>query len=364
MALCFFLALLDPFLYAQDLTLSQDDLRIELRPDGGYHLFIRRKPDISSVLLTETTRDPSFQGINYAYRTEEKNPVNGDEIRLIDGKPIPKDSGIYSLVSSTPQMHPELGWAFHIYIPHVIYYGYEGERQGEVQVGNGTYLNIRAFYYAYADYRGTFRDNPFVLNVLQEPPPAAARANVTYMEETATAFTAIAGKNTVYAKGPHDLSEQIVNIIRNENASNLDIVICLDTTGSMRPHINAVRTQLINLLREIVAQTDSFRIGMVLYRDYREEYLNRVIPFTSDFVIFQRNLNDIRVGHGGDLPEAVFEALYEGATKFKWEAESRIMILVGDAPPHPRPRGKITKRMVDTEVEKQEIKIHAIILPN
>jgi hypothetical protein len=72
-------------LYAQDLSLSQDDLRIELRPDGGYHLFIRCKPDISSVLLPETTRDPQLIADNYAYRAAEWNAINGDEIRLIDG---------------------------------------------------------------------------------------------------------------------------------------------------------------------------------------------------------------------------------------------------------------------------------------
>jgi hypothetical protein len=94
--------LLTSFLNAQDLNLSTDDLRIELRTDGGYHLFIRCKPDISSVLLTETTRDPQYRAENYAYRTLEKNPVNGDEIRLIDGYPIPKESSIYALVSSTP----------------------------------------------------------------------------------------------------------------------------------------------------------------------------------------------------------------------------------------------------------------------
>jgi len=360
-ALCFFIFWLSFQVNAQDLTLSRDDLRIELRPDGGYHLFIRYKPDISSVLITETTRDPQFQADNYAYRTAEKNPVNGDEIRLINGYPIPKESGIYSLVSSTPEKHPVLGWAYHIYIPHILYFGYEGGRHGQIQVGNGTYLNIRTFYYAYADYRGPFRDNPFTLQILQDPPPGAVKN--TYMKETVNAFTLIAGKNTVYSSGTFDLVKQIGDIIKNEKGGELDIVICLDTTGSMRPHIDAVRSQLIRLLREITAESPSFRIGMVLFRDYREEYVNKIVPFTADFEVFQRNLNAINVDGGGDIPEAVYEALYAGAAQFPWAAESRIMILIGDAPPHPRPRGAINKQTAEKELAKQGIKMYAIILP-
>jgi len=360
-ALCMYAFLLPFFLYAQDLSLSRDDLRIELWPDGGYHLFIRYKPDISSVLITESTQDPQFKADNYAYRAAEKNPINGDEIRLLDGYPIPKENNIYSLVSSTPERHPALGWAYHIYIPYVLYYGYEGGRHGEVQVGDGTYLNIRTFYYAYADYRGPFRDNPFMLQVLQTPPPGTIKG--VPMKETAAAFTGIAGKNAVFSSGSSDLVRQIQDILKQEKGEELDIVICLDTTGSMRPHIDAIRLQLAEVLRESIAETVSFRIGMVLFKDYREEYLNRIIPFTADFDIFQKNLDAIQVGGGGDIPEAVYEALYAGAANLSWTAKSRIMILIGDAPPHPRPRGTISKQTVERELTKREIKMYAIILP-
>jgi hypothetical protein len=359
-ALLFLYALTLPaLLYAQDLTLSPNDLRIEPLPDGGYNLFIRYKSDISSVLLTETTQDPRFKEDNYAYRAAERNSINGDEIRLLNGYPIPRENNIYSLVSSTPKSHPELGWAYHIFIPEVLYYGYEGGRHGEVRVGDGTYVNIRTFYYAYADYRGPFRDNPFLLRFQEELPPPLIEI---YMQETVDSYTAIAGRNTLYASGPGDLAKLIEGIVK-ENAGDTDIVICLDTTGSMKPHIDALRLQLVNTLRQIVPASASFRIGMVLYRDYNDDYLNRVIPFADNFDIFQRNLNAVRVGGGGDIPEAVYEALHAGATKFPWEARSRIMILIGDAPPHVRPRGRITKQMADIEAASRDIKIHAIILP-
>jgi hypothetical protein len=77
----------------------------------------------------------------------------------------------------------------------------------------------------------------------------------------------------------------------------------------------------------------------------------------------KKSLNPIRAGGGRDIPEAVYEALYEGATKFPWAAESKLMILIGDAPPHPRQKGKISKDMVYTATEERGIKISAIILP-
>jgi hypothetical protein len=131
----------------------------------------------------------------------------------------------------------------------------------------------------------------------------------------------------------------------------------------MKNDIDAVRERLIPMLAEVIPNFRTFRIGVVLYKDYFDEYLNQVVPFTGNFGEFQRTLNDIKVSGGRDIPEAVHEALYEAAVRFPWEADSRLIILVGDAPPHPRPRGEITGEMVDAEVRSRGIRINAIILP-
>ena len=348
--------------FAQDLSLGPSDLRLELRAEGGFHLFIRKKQDIGSVLLTESSRDPAQSADNYAYRAPEWNPVNGDEIRLLNGVPIPRESGIYSLISSTVETHPELGPAFHIYIPWVLYYGYEYTRHGEVYVTDGTYFNIRAFNYPYADYRGSFSDNHFVLGAVQE---TSERPAGNYLEEAVTSFNEIAKEGNgdfAYAPDPPALIEIIDSFLREEAGKSVDIVLCLDTTGSMKPYIDEVRKMLIPMMKEIIAEFTDFRIGMVLYKDYYSEYLNKVIPFTKDFSLFQRNLNAIQCRGGGDIPEAVYEALYEGLDKFPWAAESRLLILIGDAPPHPKQRGKISKEMVYGKRADLEIKMSAVIL--
>jgi Mg-chelatase subunit ChlD len=183
------------------------------------------------------------------------------------------------------------------------------------------------------------------------------------MKDTVEAFTEIAKDYLTYAKSPDELVDRIKEVLQREKGKTLDLVICLDTTGSMRDDIDAVRRRLIPMLKENIAGFDSFRIGMVLYKDYKDEYLTKLVPFTTDFNQFQRSLNAIRPGGGGDIPEAVYEALYEGAVKFKWEAESKALLLIGDAPPHPRPRGKITKGMVDAAIAEKGLKVQAIILP-
>ncbi|GHT78699.1 hypothetical protein FACS1894130_05760 [Spirochaetia bacterium] len=351
-------------LNAQDLSVDTPDIRIEQRVDGGYHLFIRKKPDIGSVLITESTRDPTMTADNYAYRSPTRNAVNGDEIRYLDGSPIPPEAGINSLIDSTPETHPELGEAFHIYIPYILNYGYPETRHGEVYVVDETYLNIRAFALPYADYRSSFRDNPFILRVAQKPLEGPPEGN--YMKDTVDTFTDIvkgSQGDLIYSNGPDDLVDAIKSLMEKEAGETLDLVICLDTTSSMKDDIDAVRELLIPMLEATIGNFPDFRLGMVLYKDYREEYITRIIPFTRDFAEVKRSLNAIRVGGGRDIPEAVNEALYDAAVKFPWEATHRSIILIGDAPPHPRPRGEITKDMVDDALAERDVTVSAIVLP-
>jgi Mg-chelatase subunit ChlD len=349
-------------LTAQDLSIGAADLRVTQGADGGFHLYIRKKPGVNSVLLTESVRDPAMRADNYAYRAPEWNAINGDEIRMMDGEILPQNSNIWSLIDSTPEPHGELGAAYHIYIPYIIHYGYPWARSGEVYVGNGTYFNIRAFEKPYADYSGRFRDNSFLLEVNQSPltgPPAG-----NYMRDTVDAFGEIARTGeTVRSTGPDDIITTIRAILRKERGNALDLVFALDTTASMRDDIAAIRDGLLPMLIEESRNFRSLRVGMVLYKDYGETYVTKTVPFTSDLNRFQRSLLDITIGGGRDIPEAVYEALYEAATRFRWLAESRLVILIGDAPPHPRPRGRITKEMSTKALETQQIKVSAIILP-
>jgi Mg-chelatase subunit ChlD len=354
-------------LFSQDLAIGPGDLRLEQQAGEGVHLYIRKKAGIASVLLTESTQDPSRQADNYAYRARDWNAVNGDEIRIINGVPIPRENRFYSIIDSTPENHLQLGSAFHLFLPYTMIYGSANTRHGEVRISDGVYINIRSFALPYGDYRGGFRDNPYRLQVTQTArtaPPLEVPEG--YLRDTVEAFSNISASGQgelIYSTGPEDLVEKIKNILERERGKTVDMVLCLDTTSSMKNDIDAVRDQLIPMLAEIISNFTSFRIGLVLYKDYFDSYLNQVIPFTSDFMEFQVKLNNIQVNGGRDIPEAVYEALYAAAIEFPWQASSRLVVLIGDAPPHARPRGEITQEMVDAEVKSRGLKVNAIILP-
>ncbi len=352
------------FLFSADLTIQPDDLRMEQGLDAGYHLYIRKKGGISSVLITESTKDPNGESASYALRAAAYNPVNGDEKRLLNGEFLDPARNLYSLIDSTTEIHPELGECFHVFIPYVAIYGYPWSRSGETQIMDGSWLNIRAFEKPYADYTGAFHDNPFILRVIQEPLPGPPEQN--YREDTIETYKEIAkesGGEVEFSVGSEELVQTIGKILDRTDGDTLDLVLVLDTTSSMEDDIPFLARDLVPLLLEKTKGFARFRFGMVLYKDYFEEYLTKVIPFQEDLSPVTNLLRGIKVRGGRDIPEAVFEALYVGIHSYGWEADSRMMVLVGDAPPHPKPRGKVTGEMVYEDAKAAGIEIFTIILP-
>jgi hypothetical protein len=251
---------------------------------------------------------------------------------------------------------------FHIYIPYLLNFGYEWSRHGEVYVGDGTYLNIRAFELPYGDYRGEFKDNPFLLRITQEELLGLPEDN--FMKDTVDAYDDIAartGGRLYRSVGPADIVPAIAGILAPERERDIDVVFCIDTTASMRNDIDALKKELTAALERL--QFKNFMAGIVLYKDYFDDYVTKIIPFTNNMETLQKNINGIKVGGGRDIPEAVHEALYDAATQFAWKAAERRIILIGDAPPHPRPRGKISKEMALQAAIERNISIDALILP-
>ncbi|HOT58100.1 MAG TPA: vWA domain-containing protein [Spirochaetia bacterium] len=375
-------------LYAQNLdalSVKPDDVRIEQRNDGGYHLFIKAKPGIGSVLLTETTRDPALKEANYTYRAETWNPINGDEKRILDGKMLGPESKLYSLIDSTPEPDAQFGMAFHIFIPWVVIWGYSWSRNGKTYITDGTFINIRAFAKPYADYSGAFKDNPYLIAVTQRPferPATVSQANPEpavenqqreappkdiFMDETVKAFENIAdatkGK-TDYSYGKSDIVDVLAQILDSLSGETLDLVICLDATDSMADDIDAIKDKLPAMVKQKIGKFKSFRLGLVLYKDYFEDFVVKKYDFTKNIDQFTLWVTGVRVQGGRDIPEAVYEALYTALSEFSWQAETKSIILIGDAPPHPIPRGKIDRAMTEALAKQLGVSISTIILPH
>ncbi|MAG13060.1 MAG: hypothetical protein CMN78_00505 [Spirochaetales bacterium] len=349
---------------AQILNVGADDLIIEQGADGGYHLWIRWNTDISSVLLTESTADPEKQAAVYALRNPAYHQINGDEKRMLNGEVLDNSTGLYSLIDSTTEDHETFGKAFHIYIPYIVVFGYSWGRSGEIQVLDGTYLNIRTFVMPFGDYAGGFQDNPFVLRVVQRPLEGPPEEN--YMAETLEEYRAIAeegGGEAILSSGEDDILVKIERIIDESEGESLDLVLALDTTESMKNDMPHLRGSLVPYLTQLAEGYENLRFGIVFYKDYMEQYVTRIMPFEPDLSKAQTVLDSIRVFGGRDIPEAVYEALYAGIHGYPWGAAVKMIILVGDAPPHPKPRGRITKDMVYDDAKELGVELHTIILP-
>ena len=307
---------------------------------------------------------------NYAYRDPNYNRINGDEKRLLNGEFIPLEKNLFSLIDSTPEENTPLGEAFHIWIPYIIVYGYEWSRNGEVEVADGTFFNIRAFAKPYGDYEGGFKDNPFLLRVTQKP-VETKNEKTTYSSEAVKVFSELADMTAgkiIYAESPDEIVPLMKTVLSTKENENLDLLIALDSTESMKDDIATVRKSIFSLLEEIIPQYKSCRLALILYKDYREDFLVReACVFTDNVKKFEKALYGFKVFGGRDIPEAVYEGLYLGLQQ-SWRVDDKNvdkkLILIGDAPPHPRPRGKIKKEDVDKLAKEKNVSIYPIILPH
>lgn len=360
----FLFILISPFtILCQSLILEEENLIIEQTIDGGYDLWIKAVPGLGSVMITESSADPLKQSSSFSLRNPEYHRVNGDEKRLLNGEFLEAQGETqFALIDSTLENHPVFGQVFHIFIPYIVEYGYTWSRFGELQILDGSWINIRTFEKLFSDYSGGFHDNPYIIKVIQKPLAGPPEGN--YMDEAVRAFEDISSDGEmVFGSGHEDIIENIRWILQQTEGDTLDLVLCLDTTRSMEDDIPYLKEFLVPMLLEETLGFSSFRFGMVLYKDYFEKYVTKTIPFQNNLSYIQTFLNNIRVFGGRDIPEAVNEALYEGIHKFDWSAESREIILIGDAPPHPRPRGRVTLEMVSNDAESLNISINSIILP-
>ena len=387
----------------QQLRITAGNVRlVRDEKNGGYHLYVKKLPNVNSILLTETTKDPEGKSDSYAYRAQEYNSINGDEIRYLDGKKLESEGAKYSLVDSTPENTSFFGPAFHIYIPETIVYGYEWSRNGQITIGKGTFINIRSFEKPYADYTGDYMDSPFMFDLkvtkrgVKKPAPKPAPKvqpkpdpepinEPEPVDEPETVLTddynPVASEkfkefsdDIIYSKGPETIIEDIRGLLADiEDKDNLDLVFAIDATGSMKNDLDKLKTDMYPLLTELFGNTPGARVGLLFYRDYGDtfKYMDlpvKVFPFTSNFTSFSKNLNSIRIygKEGGDIPEAVYEAMYASCEFYSWRntAQKKI-ILIGDAEPHPTPRGigRYSKDYVMGIAESRKIKIHSILLP-
>ncbi len=122
----------------------------------------------------------------------------------------------------------------------------------------------------------------------------------------------------------------------------MDVAFVVDTTGSMRDDIGAVKDNLFKIVKEVTSHTKglTIRFGIVSYRDHPPQddtYVTRVFDFSGDVHKVHKEISQLDASEGGDIPEAVADGLFDARTKLSWDKSAyKVLLLVGDAPPHGR----------------------------
>jgi Mg-chelatase subunit ChlD len=117
----------------------------------------------------------------------------------------------------------------------------------------------------------------------------------------------------------------------------LDLVLVVDTTGSMGDEIAFLQKELIGVTKAAARQAPgvSIRYGLVAYRDHGDEYVVRNYGFTSSSSTMAGWLRGLSADGGGDYPEAAAAALRAGVgLDWRRGKGERLLLHVADAPPH------------------------------
>jgi len=354
-----FLSLIGNSLLFCDIPKIPDEYIVFEKSDSGYDLHIKKIDGVGSILITESQRDPYKKKTNYGLRTETYNTANGDEIRILDGKELHTKYDAYYLVSSTTEKYGALGECFHFYLPEKVFFGYEWTRQGVIKVKPGIKLNLRLFEKKYADYTGKFLDQWITLKVKYSD--SNFRENVLDNFKDLTDKT----KGILIAKSDKDkIDDILVNEIpsRIQSDQSADVVFIVDTTESMYQLLPAFKKEFPNIVKGILKKLGKVRMGLILYKDYQDPYLTKITPLTSDLDKILYIMSNTKAEGGGDIPEAVYEAIYD-LNNIGFTSNGRYVFQFTDAPAHPKPRGKITKDDALDTITKLRVKFEAIVLP-
>ena len=127
----------------------------------------------------------------------------------------------------------------------------------------------------------------------------------------------------------------------NELKHRIEVVFVLDTTGSMTSLIDGAKKKIWSIANTIIDQNPEAEVymGLVGFRDIGDDYVTLNYPLTTDTQDIYAKLLNFKAAGGGDIPESVNEALDVAVTQQPWTTQypaklSKIIFLVGDAPPH------------------------------
>ena len=130
----------------------------------------------------------------------------------------------------------------------------------------------------------------------------------------------------------------------------VDIVFCIDVTGSMTPVIDAVKANALRFYEDVQTNltakgknVDQLRVRVIAFRDFTEDAETAVqessfFPLPDEQTAFSAFVSGLAAEGGGDTPESGLEALAL-AINSPWTSRGdrrrQVIVVWTDAPAHP-----------------------------
>ena len=142
------------------------------------------------------------------------------------------------------------------------------------------------------------------------------------------------GFKTGSGNGLGDGTARFVPYIAGLREAGLDVVFCIDATGSMGWVIDEVKNRIEDITHVVRSLVPVARFGFVAYRDLDDpEFTTRVQSLTYSTVKLQQFLSALNADGGGDWFEAIDSGLTDAIKLAGWRIGARkLIILIGDAP--------------------------------
>lgn len=136
--------------------------------------------------------------------------------------------------------------------------------------------------------------------------------------------------------------------LNSSTERKIDIIFCIDGTGSMSPCIDAVKSNAKKFYMDFVekmtneygSSVDELNIKVITFRDYMEDGNQAMVQSewyditAGDDVEYEKHLNGIIADGGGDEPENGLEALFYAMTSdwnAKGDKDRQVIVLFTDA---------------------------------
>jgi hypothetical protein len=151
-----------------------------------------------------------------------------------------------------------------------------------------------------------------------------------------------ARREVVIGSGAGGQVQTLVTGAAARRVQAMDLMIALDATGSMGDEIAFLRSELQGIVAQLRRDQPGLdlRVGLTAYRDIGDDYVTWTLPLARDLSVTQARLTQVQANGGGDMPEAMDEALIRAVGQDWRPGAVRSLLLVADAPPHDDKQGR------------------------